>query len=171
MPTSPAGNKRPLIWAPACAGALSRKRESGFTLIELMIVITIIGLASAAVVWSLPDPRGRLTDEAARFAGRARAAHDLAIVTARPVSVWVSAGGYGFDERQGGAWAPITEKPLRVTRWSEGTRALPGAVDSRDRVTFDSTGFADRPLVVTLERAGETRRVDLGIDGGVKIGG
>ena len=84
-------------------------RERGFTLIELMIVIAIVGLASAVVVLALPDPRGRLTDEAARFAARTRAAHDLAVVGARPISVWVSEGGYGFDERQDGGWVAMAE--------------------------------------------------------------
>ncbi|WP_174291428.1 pilus assembly FimT family protein, partial [Sphingomonas bacterium] len=68
-------------------------REGGFTLVELMVVITVIALAAGAVAWSLPDPAGRVSDEAARFALRVRAAHDKAIVEARPVSVWVTAGG------------------------------------------------------------------------------
>ena len=58
MPTSVAGSKL-------------TSRNAGFTLIELMIVVTIIGLASAVVVLALPDPRGRLRDEAAQFAARA----------------------------------------------------------------------------------------------------
>lgn len=145
--------------------------DSGFTLIELMVVITIIALASAAVLFALPDPRGRLADEAARFAARTSAARDLAVVGAKPISVWVSEGGYGFDERAGGAWTAMSEKPLRVTQWSKGTHAQPTGGTTRDRILFDPTGSADRPLDVTLARAGETLVVHVGSDGKVRIGG
>ena len=55
MPISAPGNSRPAA-------------EGGFTLVELMVVLTVIGLASAAAVLAMPDPRGRLVDEGARFA-------------------------------------------------------------------------------------------------------
>ena len=65
-----------------------RSAEHGFTLVELMVVIAIIGIASAAVVLMMPDPRGRLADEADQFAARVRVAHDAAILNARTTSVW-----------------------------------------------------------------------------------
>ena len=51
-----------------------------------MVVLAIIGLVSGAVVLAMPDPRGRLRDDAERFAARARAAQDKAVIEARPVA-------------------------------------------------------------------------------------
>lgn len=149
-----------------------RPAEHGYTLVELMVVITIIALASAAVVLALPDPRGRLVDEAERFAARVRAAHDSAIVEGRPVSVWVSRDGYGFDRRSEGTWQPISEKPLRVTRWATDVQPVIAGNDGRDRVTFDSTGLADAPMSVELRRGGDlAETVQIGSDGSVRIDG
>ncbi|OYW21469.1 MULTISPECIES: GspH/FimT family pseudopilin [unclassified Sphingomonas] len=154
------------------AWPLSRQREGGFTLIELMIVVTIIGLASAAVVLAIPDPRGRLIDDAERFAARARAAHDTAIIEGRSVSIWVSREGYGFDRRSAGTWQPISEKPLRVARWASDIRPVILSTEGRDRVIFDSTGLANAPFDVQLRRGGEaSATVRIGADGAISIDG
>lgn len=150
------------------ASMAAGRAERGFTLVELMIVITIIGLASAAAVLAMPDPRGRLVDEGARFATRVRAARDAAVISGRPVSVWVTPGGYGFDERRGGQWIAIAEKPLRVAQWSDGTQAVLG---ERGRVTFDATGMADRVLEVPLQRERTRLIVTLGDDTGARVDG
>jgi general secretion pathway protein H len=155
-----------------CSVIVPRSAERGFTLIELMIVVTIIGLASAVVVLALPDPRGRLIDEAERFAARARAAHDSAIVEGRSVSVWISREGYGFDRRSAGAWQPISEKPLRVSRWAADIHPVIQSTEGRDRVIFDSTGLANAPFDVQLRRGGEaSATVRIGADGAVTIDG
>ena len=40
---------RSRLWVPASAGTLSRERESGFTLIELMVVIAILAILTVVV--------------------------------------------------------------------------------------------------------------------------
>ena len=133
-----------------------------------MVTITVIALMSAAAVWAMPDPRGRVRDDALRFAARVRAARDEAVVGAAPVSVWVTAGGYGFDRRAGGRWTPVADKPLRVERWTDRARADVGEQGGRVRVTYDPTGLPDRAADVRLALDGRAMLVRIGADGSVR---
>lgn len=144
--------------------------QNGFTLLELMVVLTIIGFVSAAVVLAIPDPRGRVIEDADRFAARAAAARDEAVVTASPIGLWVSPSGYGFQRREGGAWVPIEQKPFVTTDWKGGTRALTGR-DGAAQIAFDSTGLPSDPLTVTIAREGQRVSVSIDMSGKVAVGG
>ena len=154
-------------WAPACAGALSRDRERGFTLIELLVVLTIIAIVSTAVVLALPGDRSTLISEAERFAARAKASQDRAIIDARATSIRVGAGGYGFDQRGPRGWQPMTGVRATEVRWDEGTRALiaPGQTA---RIVFDSTGISE-PAQVALERGESRVSVTIAHDGTIDV--
>ena len=152
------------------AGARSRMCERGFTLLELMVVLTIIGFISAAVVMAIPDPRGRVIEDADRFAARVAAARDEAVVTAAPMGLWVSASGYGFQRREGERWTPLEDKPFATANWKGGTRALVGK-DGRQQIAFDGTGLPTDPLTVTLAREGERVSVSVDMAGKVMVGG
>ncbi|NIJ17006.1 GspH/FimT family pseudopilin [Sphingobium vermicomposti] len=147
-----------------------RSAEHGFTLIELMVVLTIIGFISAAVVMAIPDPRGRVVDDADRFAARVAAARDEAVVTSRPMGVWVSASGYGFQRREGKQWVPVEDKPFVSANWKTGTRALVGK-DGRQQIGFDGTGLPTDPMTVTLTREAERVAVTVDMAGKVMVGG
>ena len=142
--------------------------ERGFTLIELMVVVAIIALASATVVFAWPDPRGSLRTEAERFAARVRAAQDLAVMQARPVALVARADGYRFERRAGGRWQVIGQRPLAPQAWSAGATALVGTAGEA-RAVFDPTGVGD-PLDVTLIRDGARQVIRVGGDGTVDVG-
>lgn len=155
MPISAVGNK------------LRAAGEEGFTLVELMVVVAIIGLMSAAVVMVMPDPRGDLRLEAEQLAARAGAARDAAIIEAKPTALLLGPAGYGFSRRTRGQWVPITQKPLEQRAWREGVRALTSR-EGEARVVFDSTGLAD-PATVTLLRDDMRIRVRIGPDGAIDV--
>jgi general secretion pathway protein H len=128
-------------------------RRSGFTLVELMVVLVIIGLAAAAVVLSIPERGGSLVSEAERFAARTKAARDGAILDSRAAEVAIGPGGYEIGAAH--------------YDWVEGTRSeLSGGRDGRLR--FTATGLAD-PARLLLRRDARSVAVDIGEDGNVQI--
>lgn len=53
-------------WAPASAGAISPTDESGFTLVELMVVIVILGLLATIVAINVLPATGKANTEKAK---------------------------------------------------------------------------------------------------------
>jgi general secretion pathway protein H len=139
-----------------------KQRTGGFTLVELMVVLVIIGLAAAAVVLAMPEPGGSLHGEAVRFAARAGAARDQAILESRTFAVQIGPGGYDVARRESGQW-----RTLAHYDWVDRTSPEIAGAGS-GTIRFDSTGLAE-PAVVTLRRSERRAAIEIGADGGVHV--
>lgn len=142
--------------------------NSGFTLVELMATLAVIGLATAAVVLTLPDERAALVQEGDTFATRLVRAREEAILGRRAIEVTVTSQGYGFTRRRLGVWKPLNQKPFGNVLWLEGTTpALPRERGQRV-FRFDPTGVAQAQSL-TLRRNEAVFRVDVDATGNVRI--
>ncbi len=145
--------------------------ERGFTLVELMVVLFIIGLAAGAVVLNLPGDETAISDDSSKFAARLSAIRDEAILQSRGMAVWVAPSGYGFEQRVGGTWQPIGDRAMRAANWNPGTVAQTGEDDGQVRISFDSTGLPSGPMDVTLVRGDRKTVVRVDAAGEVSVGG
>jgi general secretion pathway protein H len=144
------------------AGRARGRGERGFTLVELMAVLVIIGLVATAVVIALPPPGGSVAREAERLAARARAAREAAIVEARPGALRIGPAGYDLSRRRDGQW-----ERLAHFDWAPETSVeVGGRFEGLSR--FDPAGMAD-PLRIVLRRGGRAAAVEISGDGSVRV--
>lgn len=152
--------------------------RNGFSLIELMVVLFVIGLLAGVVVLSLPGDERILRDEAERFAARTVAARDEAIASARPVAVVVGPAGYYFEQRRDRAWQPLAPGRFGLVGWKPGTAAsvvggvaesAAGSVPQRQRIVFDPVGLASSDARVRLGRGDRALTVSVARDGSVRL--
>jgi len=80
------------------------RRASGFTLIEIMLVMVILGVMSAVAVIRAPTGNPQVEVEAARFAAALALMSEQAIVRGVPHAIDVGAAQYRLREFQRGEW-------------------------------------------------------------------
>lgn len=143
-----------------------RNSPNGFTLVEMMVVIFLLGLASAAVILTLPGSDSAARKEAERLAARIAAARDEAVLQSRPVAVWVRTSGYGFEQRLGGRWEPHPGTPFRPRNFSDGTRIMG---NNQQRIAFDATGLPSSAARIELANDQARARIVVTASGDVSL--
>lgn len=145
----------------SATGTSRRHARGGFTLVELLVVMVILGLAGAAVLIALPDGRTPLTRQSEDLAAAMMRARDQAVLTNRVSIVTVNAQGYSARALRSEGDQLLQDE----VRWSDGDRMTVTTADGVDApaaaIAFDPTGVAD-PAIVRLFREGHqaTVRVD-----------
>jgi general secretion pathway protein H len=160
MPISATGSER----------ARRRAGDDGYTLIEALVTLTVLGLMAGVVVLSAPGPDRRAREAAEILAARLSHAGEESIIVNKPIAFFVTAKGYGFSELDERGWRIVERRsPLAFRAWPDGAEfrleGMPAEQLQREdgrAIRFDPVGEATPAhIVLTLSGA----RFDIVVDG------
>lgn len=144
-------------------------REAGFTLVEVMTTLAVIGLVAGAVMLAAPGPETRLRSDVERFAARLKLASDQSVLTNRDIAIVSTADGYHFEKLDEDGWRRIENvEPLGFHPWP-GDRApqVKGAGEER-LAAFDPIGGAD-PVTLLFGEPNPAWRVEIDEAGAIHV--
>lgn len=122
-------------------------KQRGFTLVETLVVLVIMGLLAATVVLTWPTG-GALREDAAALAARATLAAQESVLSAAAMGLDVTDAGYVFYRLTDAGWREVDdERAFRRQAWRDGVvpQLRRDGIAARDRRAADS---APTPTVV-----------------------
>ena len=139
--------------------------EHGFTLVELMVAMVIIGIASAAMVMALPSPQAGVRPAAERLAARLVLARDIAISEGADIAITITPEASIIQRRDAGGWAPLADAAIASRPIGDGLRV---SAEPAAPLVFDATGLAT-PASITISRDETAARISVDAVGGVRV--
>lgn len=126
----------------------ARDPQSGLTLVEVLVVIAVIGVATGAAMMGLngADRNARPQAEAVRLARHLSLAVDEALVSGLPLQLIWDEGGYAFVQWREADWRPA---------------AVPGLALRHDiRAPLRMAGDGDDAILIAASGSGPARAVE-----------
>lgn len=141
---------------------ISRKQadgEAGFSLLEIMAVLVIIGIMSAAVVLSLNIGGADETDEADRFIFRINQLAKDSVYSGKANALSISEGGIHLMRFSNNEWQILHETPL--------PERFKATLEIEDEIIRD---IPEEPTpLILFEPTGEITDFTLSVNGGISL--
>lgn len=144
--------------------------EAGFTLVEVLAVLIIIGLMSAVVLLSVPTPKSTLDKQAQLMVGSLNQLAQNSIINGRVSAAGFSQSGYVLYEYNEDAWQELAsddwDESYRI-QYKRAESPLDLPKEASPSIIFQPTGLStpfeltmsDRETDYTLAAQGDGRVV------------
>jgi general secretion pathway protein H len=137
---------------------VKRAGERGLTLVELLVVMVILGLASSLVLLNAPPSRAVVERDALRLASSVKIALDEMVMTGAAYRLVVDATGYGFERYVGGEW--VTEGIDRAFQRAEFDSGVVATIEFNDAALANALALGDETPEETEEDEPKVIRLD-----------
>lgn len=96
------------------AATRTRGNDSGVTLIEMLVVLTLIGVGAAVVTFALPSGVTLRTveQEVTLLKARLNLVAERSLIEGRQYRMEWTSTGYGFETQDGGEWRKVADGSL-----------------------------------------------------------
>jgi len=141
-------------------GKLRAKRDAGFTLIEVMMVLLIIGLMSTAVLLTVPDKKPAAQDFTEKLVRDLNLASQNSLISGEPTGFGLTRDGYVIYAYEDEHWSQRLVKnwPENVSvRFEKDRRRLELPRKPLPVIVFEPTGRSDDNLSFDLHSIGDGR--------------
>ena len=96
---------------------MNKNKQTGFTLIEIMIVVVIVAIMTGAAVMSFPrDTSDLLKEEVDRIHALLSLSQDEAILQSRELAIGFNQSGYTFFTLDNNAWSVYDDDVFKARR-------------------------------------------------------
>jgi len=152
---------------PISAIGVKHAHDRGFTLVEVMVTLLLLGLVTGVALLTLPSGGANLSREAQQLASRIKHAQREAMLTNRAVEIVVAEVDTHFRVRRAGHWVALADGPFASRPWDAGVQAAMVQKGAHG-VRFDPSGATD-PATIRLSSDTQVMEVSVDAQGQVAI--